>query len=207
MKIAVIAANGRSGKQFTEAALAAGHKVRAGVHKEHNLSSHPNLKIVECDASNKAQLSRLVTGQEAVASFIGHVKGSDSMVQTVVIRNVVQVMTELGIRRIISLTGTGVRFTGDRITAVDKILNLGIRLIDPNRIRDGIEHVEVLKNSKLDWTVIRVLKLQNVTPTPFILNEHGPTKAWVGRKEVAQAVLQVLEQRSFVKKAPIICNS
>ena len=204
MKIAVIAANGRSGQAFVEAALTAGHSISAGVRGKSYLKSHPSLTVVECDATNEAQLENLLSGQEAVASFIGHVKGSEPNVQTIAIQKVVDVMKALGVKRLISLTGTGVRFPGDKISLIDRFLNLSISIIDPARVKDGKNHVEVLKASDLDWTVIRVLKLQNVPPKPFTLLEHGPTKWYVGRQEVAQAVLQVLEQRSFVKQAPII---
>ena len=204
MKIAVIAANGRSGQAFVEAALTAGHSISAGVRGKSYLKSHPSLTVVECDATNEAQLENLLSGQEAVASFIGHVKGSEPNVQTIAIQKVVDVMKALGVKRLISLTGTGVRFPGDKISLIDRFLNLSISIIDPARVKDGKNHVEVLKASDLDWTVIRVLKLQNVPPKPFTLREHGPTKWYVGRQEVAQAVLQVLEQRSFVKQAPII---
>jgi putative NADH-flavin reductase len=204
MHIAVIAANGRSGQAFVEAALVAGHIIRAGVRGKSYLQPHPNLTVVECDATDAAQLESLLSGQEAVASFIGHVKGSEPNVQTVAIQKVVDVMKQLGIKRLVSLTGTGVRFAGDRISLVDRLLNLSIRLIDPARVNDGKHHVDVLKTSDLDWTVVRVLKLQNTSPKPFALLEHGPTKWYVSRQEVAQAVLQVLEQQSFIKQAPII---
>ena len=115
-------------------------------------------------------------------------------------------MKSAGIKRIVSLTGTGVRFPGDRITIADRFLNLGIGIVDPARIEDGKNHVEVLKASNLDWTIIRVLKLQNVSSEPFQLLQNGPTKIYVGRTEVAEAVLQVLEQSSFIRQAPIICN-
>src|SRR5665213_407571 len=204
MKIAVIAANGRSGQAFVEAALTAGHSIRAGVRRKSRLKPHSNLMVVECDATNEAQLKNLLSGQEAVASFIGHVKGSEPDVQTVAIQQVADAMKALGVKRLISLTGTGVRFPGDKISLIDRFLNLSISIIDPARVEDGKNHVEVLKRSALDWTVIRVLKLQNVPPKPFQPREHGPTKWYVSREEVAQAVLQVLEQHSFIKQAPII---
>ena len=204
MKIAVIAANGRSGQAFVEQALEAGHSVNAGVRGNSYLKSHANLRIVECDATNEDQLKSLLSGQEAVASFIGHVKGSDPNVQTVAIQKIILVMKEMGLKRLISLTGTGVRFPGDKITLIDRILNLSISIIDPARIRDGKSHVEAIKASELDWTIIRVLKLQNVAPKPFKLLENGPTKWYVGRQEVAKAVIQVLEDHSFLQKSPII---
>jgi putative NADH-flavin reductase len=204
MKIAVIAANGRSGQTFVEVALANGHLIRAGILGKSYLKPHPNLTVVECDATNEDQLKNLLLNQEAVTSFIGHVKGSAPNVQTSAIEKLVGVMQGLNIIRIVSLTGTGVRFPGDKITIVDRILNLSISIIDPARVKDGKNHVEVLKASNLDWTIIRVLKLQNVQPRPFKLLENGPTKWYVGRTEVAKAVLEVLEQGSFIKQAPII---
>lgn len=204
MKLAVIAANGRSGKIFVEQALAAGHSVQAGVHRTNNLSSHPRLLIMSCDATNQTDLEQLLAGQDAVVSFIGHVKGSPPHVQTDAMRTLVVVMQAQGLRRVVSLTGTGVRFPGDHVTLIDRILNMGIKLIDPARIQDGHDHVEVLKQSDLDWTVLRVLKLQNTAAKPFILSEHGPTKWYVSRAEVSTAALQVLEHQSFIKQAPIL---
>lgn len=205
MNIAVIAANGRSGQVFVKAALAAGHVVRAGVHGEnHSLPKHPRLSIMQCDATNEADLTNLFQGQEAVVSFIGHVKGSPAHVQTEAIKAALRVMKTQGIRRITSLTGTGVRFKGDKIPLYDRFLNFSIGIIDPARIKDGINHVNVLKSSNSDWTVLRVLKLQDVKSSPYTLKPHGPTKLYVSREEVASATLEVLEQNSFVKEAPIL---
>jgi len=204
MKIAVIAASGRSGKIFVEHALAAGHEVRAGVFHNNNLSPQERLSIVTCDATNTNDLAKLISGQDAVVSFIGHVKGSPPHVQADAMRAIAEVMQAQHVTRLVSLTGTGVRFPGDHITLVDRILNISIQLIDPDRVQDGKDHVEVLKQSSLDWTVLRVLKLQNTEPKPFSLREHGPTKWYVSREEVADAALQVLEQNSFIRQAPIL---
>jgi len=125
-------------------------------------------------------------------------------VQTAAMRQVVTAMEQQGVQRLVSLTGTGVRLPGDKPTVMDRILNLAVSVADPARVRDGREHVKVLQASALDWTVIRVLKLQNVAARPFTLTPHGPTKLYVGRDEVAAAILQVLEQRSFGREMPVI---
>lgn len=207
MRIAVIAANGRLGKAFVETALKAGHSVRGGVRGENTLAPHANLEVVACDATNADELRVLLAGQEVVVSAIGHVKGSAPDVQTVATQVIVDVMTELGIKRYVDVTGTGVRFAGDKITLIDRFLNMGVGIMDPSRVKDGIDHQEVLKSSDLDWTTIRVLKLQNVEKKPFTLKLHGPTKAFVGREEVAGAMLQVIESGSFLREAPIVGKS
>lgn len=204
MRIAVIAANGRLGKAFVEAALKAGHSVRGGVRGMNTLATHPNLEVVACDATNADELRVLLAGQEVVVSAIGHVKGSAPDVQTVATQVIVDVMTELGIKRYVDVTGTGVRFAGDKITLIDRFLNMGVGIVDPSRVKDGIDHQEVLKSSGLDWTTIRVLKLQNVPPKPFTLRLHGPTKVFVGREEVAGAMLEVVEGGGFLREAPMV---
>lgn len=204
MNIAVIAANGRLGRAFVTEALDAGHSVRAGVRGENHFAPHANLTVVTCDATNVAQLKTLIDGQDAVVSAIGHVKGSKADVQTIATEAVVVAMSATGQRRFVTVTGTGVRFPGDNITFLDRFLNLGIGVIDPARIKDGREHTKVLQSSTLAWTLIRVLKLQNTHSKPFALTLHGPTKLFVGRVEVAKAILQVIEQHAFIQESPII---
>jgi len=204
MKIAVIAADGRLGRAFVNEALAHGHQIRAGVRGTPPVSTDPNLVYVECDATDPAQVAILIQGQEVVVSAIGHVKGSAADVQTVATKVVVQAMNQQGIQRFVDLTGTGARVAGDKITLLDRFLNLGVGLIDPTRVRDGITHLAVLQASNLEWTTVRVLKLQNVPPSPFELLPNGPTKPYVGRQEAARAMVMVIEEHSFVRQAPII---
>lgn len=204
MNIAVIAANGRSGKAFVKYALQQGHTIRAGVHSGELAVSHPLLTIVQCDATKFEDVSSLIKGQDAVVSFIGHTKHSPASVQTDAMRVLETAMSQQGLKRIISLTGTGVRFPDDSISLVDRFLNFGVGIIDPKRIKDGKDHVAVLQQSSLDWTVIRVLKLQNTQPKPFALKRHGPSKGIVSREEVAQAVEQVLSANEFIREAPIV---
>ena len=204
MRIAVIAANGRLGKKFVEEALVAGHSVRAGIRGTNNLDPHQNLEVLECDATSAEQLSALLKDQQVVVSAIGHVKGSTDDVQTVATKTILTIMQAQGIKRFVDVTGTGVRFPGDKVGLVDVCLNLTVKLIDPARVKDGIDHVGVLKAGGMDWTSIRVLKLQNVEPHPFELRLNGPTKWYVGRQEVARAMLEVIEKNMFIRQAPII---
>ena len=207
MNIAVIAANGRLGKEFVKAALKAGHSVRAGVRGENTLEPHPQLEVVNCDATNLDELKVLFQNQEVVVSAIGHVKGSAPDVQTIAAEAIVTAMDQLGIKRYVDVTGTGVRFLGEKISLVDRFLNLGVEVVDKYRVKDGRDHQEVLKKSDLDWTTIRVLKLQNVAKAPFSLTPNGPTKWYVGREEVAEAMLQVIDEKSFIQQAPILSKA
>lgn len=204
MKIAVIAAQGRSGRACVAELLAGGHQVVAGVRGEPGMPDQPGLTFRQCDATKLQDVQALLDGCEAVVSMIGHVRGSQADVQTAATMNLVRAARHSGLKRVVSLTGTGVRFAGDHYGPVDRFMNLAVKLIDPARVQDGIDHADILKASGLDWTIIRVLKLTNARAGRFSLTPGGPGKPFVARAEVAQAVRSVLEGRSYIQQAPVI---
>lgn len=204
MRIAVIAANGRAGQAFVHAALDAGHDVRAGIRGDDPFEAHEHLTSVQCDATKPDDVAVLLRSSDAVVSLIGHIRGSSANVQTAATKTVLDEMKRRGLKRIISLTGTGVRIDGDKPGIIDKLANLFIARVDPNRVNDGIGHVKVLQTSETDFTVVRVLKLTNGRSTEFDLTEHGPAAHFTSRREVAQAIIECLEDNRFLRKYPVI---
>lgn len=204
MRIAVIAAQGRSGQAFVAEALAAGHEVRAGIRGKSPFAKHPRLHMFECDATNKQQVTRLIDRCDAVVSLIGHVKGSDDFIQTTAITTVIEAMEVAGVKRIVSLTGVGVWAPGDKFKHVTNAANWLAARIGVKRFDDGIAHARVLTSSNLDWTILRVLLLTNGEPGTFRLKANGFAKAPTPRREVARAILQLLEGRTFIHQYPVV---
>ncbi|MDQ5932687.1 MAG: hypothetical protein QG649_772 [Patescibacteria group bacterium] len=204
MKIAVIAAHGRSGQAFVREALAAGHHVRAGIRGPSPFKSNNKLQTIECDATNIEEVTRLIDRCDAVVSLIGHVKGSKSDVQTTATNTIVRAMQVAGIRRFVSLTGVGVWVPGDRFKSFIDISNWLAARVGVKRFDDGIEHARVLRASPLDWTVLRVALLTDGQPGKFSLKTNGLVKIPTPRREVSRAILRVLERNEFVKESPVI---
>lgn len=202
--IAVIGANGKSGRAFVFAALEAGYAIRAGIHARNSLPQHKKLTVTQVDATDFQNIKTLIQGSDAVVSLIGHVKKSPANLQTDATINIVRAMDELNIKRFISLTGSGVRFSGDMPSPPDRLLNAILKIVMKDIINDGVSHAKVLQNSTLDWTIIRGLVLTEQPAQQFTLTEHGPAKLLCPREEVALGILQVIEETSFVKKAVII---
>ena len=201
MRIAVIAAGGRSGQAFVWEALAAGHEVRAGIHKDDPFEAHPDLTVLRCDATDKAQVTKLIDRCDAVVSLIGHVKGSPDFVQRDAMRAIVAAMEVAGVKRVVSLTGVGV---GGRSEAISKFIADISVLFGVKRLRDGMAHAKVLEASRLDWTVLKVLFLTDGEPGKFVVKPRGLVKAPTPRREVARAILRVLADKSFAKGYAII---
>ena len=205
MIVAVIGANGRSGKQFTKAALAAGMTVRAGVRGPHDLEEHDSMTIVACDALSRHEIDNLVRGSDAVVSLIGHGPGVSATVQKTATLYTLAAMKEHGVRRFISLTGTGVRMPGDKPGLIDKLGNWWMMQADPERVRDGIAHAEVMMQSSSDWTLLRVLKLTNGTHNGQpVLAANVPSELFTPRARVAAAIVRLLQGNEYVRQAPVI---
>ncbi len=204
--VAVIAADGRSGRAFVAAALNAGMIVRAGYHGNPRLlPSDECLTAVHCDATSEVDVRALLDGADVVVSLIGHVKNSPATVQTDSIKTVAKVMKDYGLRRIISLTGTGVRLPGDTPSFIDRILNVCIRLIDPRRISDGIEHAKFLMSSDLNWTIVRVLKLTNGPSSGTVkFSLHGPAEVLTPRARAAHGIVDIINDDLYNQQAPIV---
>jgi len=206
MRIAVIAAQGRSGQAFVQEALAAGHQVRAGVRGPSPFKPREGLQVIECDATDKRQVTRLIDRCDAVVSLIGHVKGSDPMIQTTAITTVIEAMEVTGVKRIVSLTGVGVWAPGDRFKSLIDATNWLAARVGVKRFDDGIAHARALHASDLDWTILRVLLLSSGEPGEFRLKPHGFAKIPTPRREVARAILQLLERSEFIRQLPVVAR-
>ena len=207
MKICIFGADGRSGVEVVKCAHKKDYEIVVFVHSDTVNNFFPkNTTVVKGDVLNYEDVFSALNGTDAVVSVLGHVKGSDARMQTKGIKNITKAMEARGIKRILSLTGTGAREAGDTPSWLDIILNFSVKLIDPERIADGVEHVNVLKNSSLDWTVLRVLKLgssQNEV-NGYTLTNGGPAEILSSRKKVAQALVDLVENKNYFKKLPVI---
>lgn len=206
MKIAVLGASGKTGTVFVKAALEAGHDVRAGYYGTKLKMRNSRLEKMSCNALDAREVKELVEDCDAVVSLIGHAKGTPDRLQSDVMRLLSTVLRDTGVKRLVSLTGTGARVDGDTPSLIDRLATIAISTIDPERVKDGKEHVEVLAASELDWTIVRVLKLTNGPAKPFSFDLHGNAMLLVPRETVALAILEVLDAHSHIRECPIIID-
>lgn len=202
MHIAILGANGRTGQQLVRAALAAGHKVVAGVHRNSDLGDHENLTVRMGDTTEREYITQVVRGADCIVSVVGHTRNTQADMQARMVQHLVAV--SLPTQHVILLTGTGVRFPEDTPSHIDRLLNMLVARIDPVRVRDGIESVHILTESSLPWTILRVLMLRNGSNERFRLTMHGPAALGTDRAAVAQAILSIATNSTYFRTAPVM---
>lgn len=123
MKNAVFGATGRTGIPLVEQALEGGHQVKAFVRTPSRMKiDHRNLELVRGDVTDADAVDRAIAGTDAVLSVIGHTKNSPDDLQTRAIHNITGSMKKRRVKRIVNLTGAGVRDPEDRPKFIDRLI-------------------------------------------------------------------------------------
>ncbi len=209
MKLAVFGATGRTGKPLVAAALERGHEVRALARDPAKLDvSQENLLVIHGDALNAADVAETVAGCDAVLSVLGQTKGSPKDLQTTATRHIVAAMKTHGVTRVISLTGAGVRDPNDAPKFIDRVFGLLLATVARSVIRDADAHAEVLRQSGLEWTLVRGPRLTEGPRTGsykvgYVGKDSG-TQA--SRADVADFMLSQLDDDTWVRKAPMVSS-
>jgi len=154
--VALFGASGRTGTHVLEEVVAAGHSVRVLVRRPELFGPTPaSVTVVPGDVLDPIAVAETVRGADAVISVFGHVKGSPPTLQTDGIRTIVKAMEAAGIRRIVSLSGGGLPAAQDQPRAADHIIRFLLKRLSPQVLEDAQSHLEVLRESGLEWIVVR----------------------------------------------------
>lgn len=207
MKILVLGATGATGRLIVGKAVAKGYEVVALVRSKAKAMDLIGAELIEGDARDPAALTRVLAGCDAVISSLGTAMSPfrEVTLLSTATRALVGVMAEQNIGRLVCITGLGAGdsrghggFFFDRL-----FLPLMLRKVyeDKNRQED------VIRASKLDWTIVRPTVLNdkpargNIKALTDLSGVHGGT---IARSDVAEFVVQQLATDTWLRKAPLI---
>lgn len=208
MQITVFGAGGQVGRQVVALCLKRGYDVVAVVHHRNPYKidgKNGAVIVAEADIHDRAAVTKAVQGSDAVISALGSWNTPKKDVLATAIKFIIPAMHSAGITRIISLTGSGGVWKGDKIRAIDKINHGILKLIAPRILRDGEQHIALLADSDLDWTVIRSPVMNNSVYRGYkLVNTLSVMPAMIARSAVATCMVDQLETNDFVGLAPVI---
>lgn len=207
MKVVIFGASGRTGHHLVEQALGAGHEVAAFVRDPAKLRiSHERLGVFRGDVTDAAAVEVAVAGRDAVLSALGHTKGSPKDVQTVGTRNIVEAMEKQGVRRLVSLTGAGVRDPKDEPKLVDKIFAFLLGWLQRDVLEDAERHARVTKDSGLDWVIVRGPRLtEGVGRGRYRVGYVGKDSGTsISRADVAGFMLEQATDDTHLHRMPMV---
>jgi putative NADH-flavin reductase len=208
MKIAIFGAAGKVGRHLLDQALERGDEVSVLVRDTSKLTiqRHEGLKVVQGDVLDPKDVEKAVVGTGAVLSALGHTKTSSKDVLTEGTKNIVAAMNKHGVRRLVTLTGAGVRDPKDEPKLVDRVIGSLLKLLQKDLLEDSIGQARVIKESELEWVIIRAPVLNEGEKKGeyrigYVGKESGTR---LSRADVADFMLKQTTDDTYLHQAPMV---
>ena len=205
--IAILGGAGKAGRPLVQQALAAGYAVRLLLRQPQAFDlAHERLEVVHGDVRDRDSVHKLLQGTSALLSTLGHTKGEPKPMMATATQHFVTSMEELGIRRCVVVTSLFVtgRETLDQKTqeAADYMQQHYPLFMDNRRLE-----FEVLLESTLDWTYVRVpLITQNPARGGVEVSLNHLPGQQITAVDLADFLLSQLIDQHYIRQAPFVAS-
>ena len=178
MRLSIFGGTGPTGLLLVEQAVGAGHDVVAYARSPDKLTPHPRLTVVEGLLYDENQIKAAVAGSDAVLSLLGPgTKAADTPPLVWGYRNIVAAMHQHDVRRLVAL---GTPSITDAADGKDWKFALTVKLVSalqPAAYSAIVSIGQIVRESDLDWTIVRVPFLSNGTRTDRLnVGQVGPKR-------------------------------
>lgn len=216
MKLTIVAATGGVGRQALEQAVGAGHEVTAVVRNPGKLTRDVRVVTTDLVAADKSALESAIQGTDAVLSALGPRSASETGVVSRGTRAVVEAMKATDARRIVVISAAPIstvsspgrppppRYDPGDGFFMRHLLSPLTKAALHRPYADLALMEDVLKESGLDWTVVRPPRLtdgprRGTYRTALGRNlRHGLT---ISRADVAHLMLGVIDRPETIGQA------
>lgn len=208
VNVLVFGASGATGREVVKHALDRGYSVDAFVRDPDKFEiKHANLTLTVGDVTEYASVERAVRGQYVVASALGSGNSlSSNPALTDGIRNIVRAMEHVGVRRLVYLSMLGVGDSGKQLGLVDR--HIVVPLLLRNVVTDHAREEGIIKQSTLDWVIVRPPRLTNGPYTgKYRSGEDVRDRtllASISRADVADFIVKQFTDDRYVHRAPAV---
>lgn len=210
MRLFVLGATGRTGREFADQALTRGHEVTAFVRSPQKIGHpHPGLTVIEGDPRDPGQLRPALPGHEVVLSALGPGPAADhprlaflprngSRPVTILgesARSTVRAMHETGVSRLV-VVSVAFLFT-DFLPGT-----IAGNLLFRDVVRDAREMERVVSESGLAWTIVRPPQLTSGPRTEHYRVKDGHLPPWgfsISRADLVHFMLEEVEHPRYAR--------
>ena len=206
-KILVLGATGPTGRLVVSQALARGYAVTALVRSPEKAADMKGIRLIVGDARDEKILRQAVTGQDAVISALGTPASPFKQVTllSAATRALAKAMKAEQVSRLVAITGMGAGDSaGHGGFLFDKLI---FPLLLRNVYADKNRQEAVIRESGLDWTIVRPSVLNNkagrgaVRTLTDLSGFHGGS---ISREDVAKFVLDQVHGDAWRHRSPLI---
>jgi len=213
-RILILGATGRTGKYAIPFALEKGYQVVALARNPSKINvKHDGLTIVKGLPTDISDIRKAMEGCDAVLSLLSPLTRGEAIsfrkinaprVLERSMTNVLQVMNEYQIKRLLILSSVGVgnswKYTPWYVKLLIRLTNFKVIFADHNAQED------LISASNTNWTIARPAGLNenDTTGTLAITYDHIPKPFRISRKLLAKFFIDNLYSGDFIHKMPML---
>ncbi|WP_071335825.1 SDR family oxidoreductase [Burkholderia contaminans] len=210
--VALFGATGPTGTHIIEEALKQGYNLSVYTRDAKKLASFAGrIEIVVGDLQDQSAIAKCIQGADAVISALGpnglKVQGDKPVMHG--LRNIVAAMKRAGVRRLVQISTAAYRDPKDGFAFKPHAFALLFKVIARNGYEDIKATGELVANSNLDWTLVRIPNLKDGPADGSVdVGWYGTTKLGMklSRGNLAKFLVDQLTDRKFVRAAPGIAD-
>lgn len=203
--LALLGATGRIGGDVLTWALDAGYRVRALARDPEALRPAPGLSVTRGDALDAAAVAEVITDADAVLSALGPRGTKTPELLAGAASNIVGAMEKSGTRRLISVSAAGAYVTAD--PNANRLIKMILPRVLAGQFADVRAMEEVVRESGLDWTLVRATRLVNGPPTRrYRVSPDYPPRGGtkISRADVAHFIAITLTEGGWPGSSPAL---
>ncbi|KHL18907.1 putative NADH-flavin reductase [Mumia flava] len=212
MRIALLGATGRTGRNVTEQARAAGHHVVAYVRRPEALAPGAGLTVVGGQLDDREALTAAFAGCDAVVLTLGpsRITNASKPLMQVAVPAAIEAARATGVSRIVVLSALGV---GETFANTRYPYRFGCRTFLAGNFREHTAGESALVGSGLDWTTVHPGPLSDGERTPFptvvdaATGYRMPGAPRTTRADVAATILGALEDPTTFGKQLLVTSA
>lgn len=206
MNLVIFGASGGTGQALVQQALDRGHTVTAFVRNASRMRiKHRCLRLAVGNVLDYRAVEAAMVGQDAVLSALGHKRW---VIKTSILSegtmNIVAAMTKCGIRRLVCETSLGVGDSRGRLGALYTFFLIPLLLYF--YFQDKELQEECIKQSSLDWVIVRPAALTNGKQSGAIREGKDVGSLFfthsISRADVASFMLSEVKDDRYVRDTP-----
>jgi len=209
MRIAILGSTGFLGRVLLAKALEAGYQVRTLVRDPDRLGEFKErVEYIEGTAFDQGDISEAVRGTEVVLSTVGppQKKPVDPHQYEQAMKHLVAALEDHGIKRYIH-TGGSVHDGGrdERWTFGRRALRLLLNIVFKQGMVAKHLEWEVLKESDLEWTLVRPPRIATSTPSgTLVADVKNLASLQVNVEDLADFLLEQIDSKDWIRGAPLV---
>jgi putative NADH-flavin reductase len=208
-KIAVIGGTGKSGQYVVRELIKRGYPFKVLVRNpEHFTLKDPLAEVVIGNVLDADIVHKLLQGCSAVVSTLGlGIPPSEPDIFTKATANILAAMNELGIRRYIVSTGLNVSTPSDHKGPKTQMATDWMYANYPISTKNKQEEFEMLTESDVDWTMVRLpmIALTDDRPEITVSLKDCPGDG-ISASSLAGFLVDKLQGKHYIRRAPFIAN-